>query len=282
MIPVIGALVEATLETSVVREELDSGVKEGKELTREVNKSVKAENERWDVERKALEASLKDKAKDKAYTREVSALHLIRISITATDRSPKMKAKRDSHKRRVQNLENALKLVLPSLAPRFSSLGTDSDGRVFWALPPGARESKVALDFITSATSGSKGLTARGLERMLEEDKRSAMKDWSWRVVVWGKPPVGSILSGLRKNSDSDVDDGSEDEDADEERWWELSEPAEIRKVADWIAVKAGIMSDDDVEGSPAAPLIKGLNEYATLLEWRLRENKYEPAGEQK
>ncbi|GLB37681.1 hypothetical protein LshimejAT787_0407320 [Lyophyllum shimeji] len=270
MIPIVEALIEASLTTTAVREELESGVKEAKEMTREVKDCIKAENEKWDAERKELESTQQGEAKEGERIR--------------TKISHAIKLRRAAHKRRVQSLENALKVVLPGFAPRFAPLGTDSEGRVFWALSPGYHERKAALDFIASATSGSKeSKRPRYKGRVSAEDEdRSATKEWSWFVAVWGtKFPVGRkrVEGKGKKNA---AEDESDDEDADE-RWWGFYEPGDIRKLADWIRLDAGIDPHGDAASDkPLAFLVKGLNEYAALLEWRLKENRYEsPAVEE-
>lgn len=59
MVPVIYALIDAAADTDLVREELENGMKEGKEITREVKECIKKENDEWDTERKRLEESMK-------------------------------------------------------------------------------------------------------------------------------------------------------------------------------------------------------------------------------
>jgi hypothetical protein len=71
MIPVVETLVETAIHTDAIREELESGVKEGKTLTRIVKEYCRQENEKREAERKATKASLKDNAKGKGYSREV-------------------------------------------------------------------------------------------------------------------------------------------------------------------------------------------------------------------
>ena len=151
---------------------------------------------------------------------------------------------------RIQDLENALRLVAPGFAPRFTPLGTDRAGRVYWASSPGVIERNAALDFITSAT-----VSKRGKVRIVDD---SMPTKWPWFVAVWG-----------RKMSVA----GNEDVD---ERWWAFTDPVEIRKVADWIRIDARIDPDGDADANkPLASLVKGLNEYAQLLDWRLKEDKY-------
>lgn len=55
MVPVLNAFIEAAFDTDLVREELENGVREGKEITREVRERIKKENDEWDIERKRME-----------------------------------------------------------------------------------------------------------------------------------------------------------------------------------------------------------------------------------
>ncbi|KAG5647052.1 hypothetical protein DXG03_001422 [Asterophora parasitica] len=267
MIPVIAALVEAASETPTVREELEDGLKEAKEAARKVKECLKAENERWDAERKELEAAaLKEKE-------------------TKGKGPSEVKRKREVYKRRVQSLESILKVVSPGFAPRFSSLGTDKGGRVYWALSPGTKERNAALDFIAQATFGFKDTrTARQRGRapaaVGNAVDRSGTSEWSYFVAVWGKkiPAAASKTSLGKGKGKADTAQGDVvEEDEDVEQWWGFYEPADIRKIADWIRIDAGI---DPYEGEdvskPLAALIRGLNEYGALLEWRLKDDKYE------
>lgn len=56
MVPVLVALTEAAMETVVVKAEIEEGVKEGKDKTREGREGLKLEQERWE--------KLKEKEKD--------------------------------------------------------------------------------------------------------------------------------------------------------------------------------------------------------------------------
>jgi hypothetical protein len=65
MVPVLVALTDAALETEDVREEIESGVKDGREKVREARECGKKENERWEKEKKDTEGAMKDKEKEK-------------------------------------------------------------------------------------------------------------------------------------------------------------------------------------------------------------------------
>ncbi|KAG6850971.1 hypothetical protein H0H93_005840 [Arthromyces matolae] len=236
MIPVVEALIEVALRTPTVREELEHGFTKAKELTRDVQKAVKEENERWDAERKSLELQ---KEKD-------------------NNRASEIKSKRTAHKMRINDLECALKLVMPAFASRFAPLGTDQVGRTYWVSSPGIVERKAALDFIASTSLSKKAKT--------QVAESCSSRKWPWFIAVWGKSTRAAGGKG------AEADDGAP------ERWWAFTEPAEIRKAADWIRIDARIDPYAPLEldtNKPLASLVKGLNEYATLLDWRLKVDKY-------
>jgi len=60
MVPVLVALIEAALETEVLRGEIEEGVKEGKDKVREGREGIKNENERWDKEKENVKAKAKE------------------------------------------------------------------------------------------------------------------------------------------------------------------------------------------------------------------------------
>jgi hypothetical protein len=62
MIPVVLSLIHMALETSIIREELDQGLKDYKDYGRDAKEAMKLENERWEKERKTIEVRVKDKA----------------------------------------------------------------------------------------------------------------------------------------------------------------------------------------------------------------------------
>jgi hypothetical protein len=191
-----------------------------------------------------------------------------------------MKITWDAQKRHLQHLENALKVVLLGFAPRITPLGTDNDERVFWALSPGIAERNAALDFISATTSGS-GETkrcdkkSRGATRrqVVGGEERGAMKQWSWFVAIWGKKPAHAknVPHPSKRNTDDKDYDSEEHEDV--HKWWAVCEPEEIRKVAEWVAIESGA---DPKDGLHCSSLVKGLKEYATMLEWRLLEDKFD------
>lgn len=62
MIPVVTSLIHTALETSIIREDLDQGLKDNKDYGREAKQAMKIENERWEKERTTIEVRAKDKA----------------------------------------------------------------------------------------------------------------------------------------------------------------------------------------------------------------------------
>lgn len=79
MIPVILSLINLALETAAVREEIDQGIKDSKDATRDAREAAKRENDHWEQARKPAEHNIiktnnKGKEKDVKQTREVSLL----------------------------------------------------------------------------------------------------------------------------------------------------------------------------------------------------------------
>jgi hypothetical protein len=235
------------------------------------------------------------------------------------------KQKRVAHKRTVLDLEESLKVAMNAYIPRFSGpFGKDMDGRLYWALSPGVVERENAIQMIGQLVSEeNKG---KKQKRSVPDDAdRKGMKKWSWFIGVWGKRPVpyggakkikatGKKMVELESDSDSD-------DDGDQDCWWGFWEPAEIKKVADWIEIRGGLGDDETskagveegktvVDGclyasskasSPLSAvsaddtnidlyaensskvelksLVKGLKEYASLLEWRVWKDADETAN---
>lgn len=146
------------------------------------------------------------------------------------------------YKRSLSALEQAQRVMLHAYAPRFEPLGADHEGRIYFALTPSVAEREAAAALLAGDTT--KGGKAQG-RAIVSSDERSTLRRWGWFVAVWGKKPVDGL-----------VPQGEDDEDEDEdyehvERWWGIWQPDEIRRLADWIAIKNGI-----TEGKP--PTTKG------------------------
>jgi hypothetical protein len=202
--------------------------------------------------------------------------------------------------------------------PRFNGpLGKDMDGRLYWALSPGVAERENAMLTIAQSV-GDESKSKKHKRAVLGDEERKGMKKWSWFIGVWGKGPVldgdGETKTTKKEKMDeSDVE--SELGDVDQDSWWGFWQPAEIKKLADWIEIRGGL--EDDVQSSKevaqakvvaderdadafsraSSPLsamsdtddtemdlyaessskmelkalVKGLREYASLLEWRIR-----------
>lgn len=101
---------------------------------------------------------------------------------------------------------------------------------MYFALTPSVAEREAAQALLAGDTS--KGGKAHG-RAIVSADERSALRRWGWFVAVWGKKPAGGLMP-----------DDDEDEDNDVERWWGLWQPDEIRKLADWIAIRNGIAGE--------------------------------------
>ncbi|OBZ70555.1 hypothetical protein A0H81_09070 [Grifola frondosa] len=152
------------------------------------------------------------------------------------------------HQQRLLDLEHAQSVVLFDCIPRFGPIGRDHEGRVYYILTPGVVERDAALELIDGKAGKvrfgrKKGPTTRA--------ERQQMEKWSWFVAVWGNKPDGAILA---HSEDSD----SENEEAEGEQWWGFWDPAEIRKVADWIDIKCHLGDTDSGDSDATAPIRKG------------------------
>ncbi len=94
--------------------------------------------------------------------------------------------KRTAHKTQITNIENALKIIVPSFSPRFTPMGTDDDGRVYYALFPGVAERESALEYLESAAS-EKTFKLKKKCPLPSAEERMEMREWSWFVAVWGR-----------------------------------------------------------------------------------------------
>lgn len=121
---------------------------------------------------------------------------------------------------------------------RFGPLGTDDEGRVYYALTPGLGEREAAAALIYGESQSKRSKKIVGGVSSLDEKERESLTSWSWFVAVWGKKPAGAVLE-----DEEELDDG-------EEKWWGFSRPQQIKELAQWIASKHGLdgVEEDDVE----------------------------------
>lgn len=113
-------------------------------------------------------------------------------------------------------IQNSHKPEMDWCAPRFTSLGCDTDGRTYYTL---------------SASGPQKGKK----ERLPGEGERFALKRWGWFVAVFGKP--GSVVQH-GSGDDADGDENGDDE-SNSERWWGFADVEEMRKLSKWLAYRA-------------------------------------------
>lgn len=263
MIPVILSLINLALETAAARKEMEQGIKDSKDAARDAREAAKRENDQWEQARKPAEHTIikttnKGKEKDAKQTQENVE-------------------KRMLHKARLLNIDNALKIVTSGFAPRFSALGADHEGRMYYALRPGYPEREAALEYL-EALSSDKPTKVKRKARNIGDTKREELTEWSWFIAVWGKKPQATPARTAGHDKSSDGEGG--------ESWWALGESEEILKVADWITIKCGLEDEEDVTTAPSSStpklnkrkmdelkqLVLDLRAYAGLLEWRSRE----------
>ncbi|KAJ8587446.1 hypothetical protein M405DRAFT_934681 [Rhizopogon salebrosus TDB-379] len=264
LIPVISALVDWALEGQAVRDALDEGVKEAKELTRESTETKKA-LERAEKEKKEREKAEKEqmskvkKGKDKAKGK--GGVHVKEKDI-------------EDEPRHSLTPKTALTIALSSYAQRIAPLGRDKEGRVYWALTPGRGERDASRDYLTSnveveqqdegSKAKSKTTKSKSAWTPPSLSERVSHKRWSWFVAVWGVRPRLEERRDPPKDEDDSEDNSSESESesepeeedqenktrrrknkTDPERpgWYAFSDPSEIFKLAEWVDRKAGLNS---------------------------------------
>lgn len=115
------------------------------------------------------------------------------------------------HKAIVADIRNYHKPEMDWCGSRFTRLGCDTEGRLYYAL---------------SASGPHRGKK----ERLPSEAERSTMKRWGWFIAVFGKP--GTVI---QHESEDDMDEDSED-DPNGERWWGFAGIEDMRKLSKWLA----------------------------------------------
>lgn len=217
LVQVVSELIEMSLHSPVIRDAIEAGAADEKELGKEAKEAVNKENTRW---------------KEAKASKETKGDH---------------KAQKGQHDQTVQSIEYAHRVLVQRCVPRFMPIGRDPEGRVYYALSPGAAERDSA-----SRLLGGKDVKVKfGRKRgpFTEDDRKER---WSWFVAVWGRKPPGAIVA---KNED----DESQDEDEDEPRWWCFWDQKEITNLADWLSMKHGLdnESSQPVAGPSSQPKAK-------------------------
>ena len=175
---------------------------------------------------------------------------------------------RDVHKTRIDDLEKAQQTLASCLTSRFSSLGSDDEGRRYFAFSPSVMEKEAASDTTLGdleevgtepkkSTRGGRGRRAAGFVSggvgAMDESKREELWNWSWFVAVWGRKPEGAVVAPdphRDEDEDGDATDDEDDEDEGEaggssERWWAFWRPEDIRNLSHWVAHCHGLDHGD-------------------------------------
>ncbi|KAG2059155.1 hypothetical protein BDR06DRAFT_949813 [Suillus hirtellus] len=279
LVPVVSVLVDHALQGKAVRDALEEGAKDAKELTRqslEVKKAFdRAEKERKKKERAEMEQKTKDmkaQAKDKkAKGKGGASAKEKEKEKDGVKGQEKEKAAKDLEDTPMHTLtpQTALTLALSSCTQRIIPLGRDSEGRVYWALTPGRGERDTSREYLTSnievgeRDEGTKTKSHKAKSKSPwtppSLSERASHKRWSWFIAVWGvrpgveerlDPPKDDDCSEDDFESESDLDsECDEDEDkprkakTERPRWYAFSNPGEIFKLAEWVERKAGLDS---------------------------------------
>ncbi|TFK26530.1 hypothetical protein FA15DRAFT_278859 [Coprinopsis marcescibilis] len=282
MIPVVLSMIEYILQLGIeaLRTEIDEGLQSSKDMTRQIRECVKGEGERWEVVRKEREGD-KDKGKSK--------------------NKLKFQAAKKLHKDILSALDGAGSIVQTGFIHRYSPLGADPDGRVYYTLAPGIAEREAALEYVDKMLAyreqpSKAKLRLKKKGRTVKGEDRDGLTEWSWMVLVWGQIPDAkeAFCPNLPSNSDDEDEDedamdvdGVDKDDPTKPRWYAFTQPEDIRHLAQWLALENGLETEDGSEKEkasaegvhdgqgPVKRIIAGLNDFAGLLEWRERDDKY-------
>ncbi|PFH46178.1 hypothetical protein AMATHDRAFT_43745 [Amanita thiersii Skay4041] len=252
LVPILIGLAELATSTNAIRDEIEAGLLETSEANRKRRDAVRLENERWEKYRQQLEMK----------------------APSATKRPIPIGGQiRERQRRRLQSIDNALYILSIAYTVRFKGpLGTDAQGRIYWALSPGTEDRNSSLQFITKSSSDDyiRELEAgrkRRKEPLFEDQMR---KDWTCCVSVYGKQflPDSCSKKGISLQSANN--------DETEESWWRFTGPTEIRALAAWLSYENDQASHKLAHKHES--LTAALMQFADVLEWRCREDRYELA----
>lgn len=268
LIPVISALVDQAVQGQAVRDVLEEGAKEAKDLTKESIELKKvlerAEKEKKEREKIEKEQTSKDKKGKGKNVKGKGRVHAKGKDVKDVEDEP----------RHTLTPKTALAIALSSCAQRIAPLGRDTEGRVYWALTPGRGERDASREYLTSnveveqldetSKAKSKATKSKSAWTPPSLTERASHKRWSWFVAVWGIRPCIEERRDPSKDEDDSGDDSSEPEsehdsemgdDEDQENkikprknkteperpgWYAFSDPSEIFKLAEWVDRKAG------------------------------------------
>jgi hypothetical protein len=162
---------------------------------------------------------------------------------------------------------------------------------VYHILSPGSAEREAATEYIDMMhTVRERGITPKmklkKKGRVVKAEERDELVEYSWMVLVWGRIPNGKEAFCLNGEDEDAMDvDGAQKPDSTKERWYAFTQPEDIKLLAEWVAAEYGL-DDDAEEGSVKSSekdheeaamkeLVKGLKDFAELMEWRSLEDKY-------
>ncbi|KDQ21762.1 hypothetical protein BOTBODRAFT_168974 [Botryobasidium botryosum FD-172 SS1] len=200
LIPSLIALINAAEQTPSLKAEVDLGMKEILPANKENAANVKAETERWAEKRKIL-----GEAKEKLTRGDSADL--------AAWKEQHRKAETE-HKLTLNRLQLKHSRKLQSLQPRFSPLGADVDGNVYYALSyPSKKQLKVP-----------------------PFEERDSFTRFSWFIFAWGKAGQHGVQGDFRQY------------------WWGFYEVKEIKKLSKWIESRANEVHQEEADPKPGDP----------------------------
>ncbi|KIY44393.1 hypothetical protein FISHEDRAFT_51589 [Fistulina hepatica ATCC 64428] len=248
LVPVVEGLIIDALETQAIRRELDEGLQKLKDFIKEVKATIKAENERWDEQKKPNGSN------------DIVSFDLPRFVYACAEFQLQTKQHK-LHQRHLEELEVAKKIMTSAYALRFNCLGTDEEKRTYWMLSPSLIAREGAMGVLSSPTAGSRASTRVKARHARDVRRLADLVVWSGFVAVWGKPIPGSQVP-------FEDDDDSGGDDDDDEQWWGFWDPDDVETLAKWVPFTS---ANSAYSGSEA--LEKGLKESAQVLRWQIEES---------
>jgi hypothetical protein len=244
LIPVVSVLVDHASQGKAVRDALEEGVKDAKELTRESlemkrawDRAERERKEKAKVEKEQMAKDTKAQAQDKKGKGKGGASakgkekEKEKGGTNVQEKEKDAKGLEDTPTHTLTP-QTALTIALSSCAQRIIPLGRDSEGRVYWALTPGRGERDFSREYLTSnievgerdegAKTKSRKPKSRSTWTSPSLSERASHKRWSWFIAVWGvrptieertDPPLDEDCSESDSEPESDHDSESDEDD---------------------------------------------------------------------
>ncbi|KAI5116576.1 hypothetical protein M0805_006733 [Coniferiporia weirii] len=283
LVPPLLSLCECVLQGASARLELENGLTDAREVSRTYYTKKSEGNERWAAEKAGM---MRTKGKENGHmeTTTTGKEQGTGKKIGGEKEKAKDFVKDDTyhaaykaHNESLAALDHVHTLALQGAAPRFAPLGRDAQGRLYYAASAHRRIGKRS--------------------KVPSEEERAGLSKWGWFLAVWGR---GSMEARQEKTEERWWGFGDPAEIKQRAKWITATEGLDVKdtntgtnivnpvvKSGNTNSLAAGANSMDGDSGvsrsepdsvgadrtvtrSELKTLVKGLNEYAELLAWRI------------